>query len=107
MCGEHTAFLGYLHPKAGSSPRVRGTPKAKWDKAAADGIIPACAGNTAITDDTEIYLRDHPRVCGEHQRAFETTCGQEGSSPRVRGTLYFVIGCGEQLGIIPACAGNT
>ena len=50
---------------------------------------------------------DHPRVCGEHNVLEERFFALLGSSPRVRGTLYFVIGCGEQLGIIPACAGNT
>ena len=70
-------------------------------------IIPACAGNTEAAVDDEIVSRDHPRVCGEHAehdpivsavRDHPRVCGehdklgksqtvQQGSSPRVRGTL--------------------
>ena len=50
---------------------------------------------------------DHPRVCGEHSRldAFGTL--KAGSSPRVRGTLKRHPVEFQELGIIPACAGNT
>ena len=52
-------------------------------------------------------VRDHPRVCGEHE---ELTClfpTEKGSSPRVRGTLVPGSVLCRVPGIIPACAGNT
>ena len=49
----------------------------------------------------------HPRVCGEHSSVEVGFQGQDGSSPRVRGTRAEIA---QRLVIgrfIPACAGNT
>ena len=46
-------------------------------------------------------------MCGEHGRAAVCPRADEGSSPRVRGTLGRVQGGRPPRGIIPACAGNT
>ena len=71
------------------------------------GIIPAYAGNTPSDNRTEAWLRDHPRVCGEHGRDMGGWCVDRGSSPRMRGTQIDVSGPVEADGIIPAYAGNT
>ena len=71
----------------GSSPRVRGTLVDGDFMQAEHGIIPACAGNTVSVEIEGVIVGDHPRVCGEHQRAYEKLIGRSGSSPRVRGTL--------------------
>ena len=87
MCGEHGAAS---HPRdvlAGSSPHVRG---ARCRAAAVRlrfGIIPACAGSTAL-----LHMM---------------TLTRSGSSPHVRGALIFHIQRPISLGIIPACAGST
>ena len=49
-------------------------------------IIPACAGNTAVTPTVRLSTWDHPRMRGK---------------PNKEGTN------GRRPGIIPACAGNT
>ena len=72
---------------AGSSPRVRGTPR--------------------ITQGPAIIAPVHPRVCGGRSPPPEPATGFKGSSPRVRGTL-----CGGDFSLpkrrfIPACAGDA
>ena len=51
--------------------------------------------------------RDHPRVCGEHIDPNNTEADPVGSSPRVRGTRRLLLQHVDELGIIPARAGNT
>ena len=91
----------------GSSPRVRGTPASVQCSRQCRGIIPACAGNTRRTEATAPSSRDHPRVCGEHQKNGADDLSEKGSSPRVRGTPFGSNGLSIDRGIIPACAGNT
>ena len=72
-----------------------------------NGIIPAYAGNTTYWKLHELYVRDHPRVCGEHDAVNWPNFAFAGSSPRMRGTLPSIGFTGELVGIIPAYAGNT
>ena len=51
--------------------------------------------------------RDHPRVCGEHKNGIPFRTQVQGSSPRVRGTRMRTAEWSCNIGIIPACAGNT
>ena len=46
-------------------------------------------------------------MCGEHFNAVRSATSPQGSSPHVRGTLGHRVDRVPQLGIIPACAGNT
>ena len=92
----------------GSSPHTRGTPSGGFGAWNTCGIIPAYAGNTRVDMqvvvevegssphtrgtpgdefDCHIYLRDHPRIRGEHDLRRH--------------------GGGRGHGIIPAYAGNT
>ena len=86
---------------------MRGTPVEPCEVQRLAGIIPALAGNTVWLSGRHARPRDHPRACGEHARALLGDQFDQGSSPRLRGTL--AVG-GQQLvnvGIIPALAGNT
>ena len=107
MCGEHIEIIPDDEMRTGSSPRVRGTLRNLRLQAVDSGIIPACAGNTDVTNSGAGSEGDHPRVCGEHPAREGAGLTMVGSSPRVRGTLYVVDSVIEPLGIIPACAGNT
>ena len=107
VCGEHAVSAGTKVLDAGSSPRVRGTQRPRHPLAFATGIIPACAGNTIAPSRGSARLWDHPRVCGEHRRQKHDAAANLGSSPRVRGTPDTVHEDVNELGIIPACAGNT
>ncbi len=104
--GTPAALLGSDQHR-GSSPRVRGTQNIEIIDNLADGIIPACAGNTGGWQLLVGRHGDHPRVCGEHPRSSSLTMPPAGSSPRVRGTLHVHDVRGGLRGIIPACAGNT
>ena len=87
VCGEHANTRASPKTLTGSSPRVRGTLESVSCEGEHRGIIPACAGNTAILKSCRFGIRDHPRVCGEHLGCVRVCERVMGSSPRVRGTL--------------------
>ena len=107
VCGEHLRFNGIRCLGKGSSPRVRGTRLWWFSCSVLLGIIPACAGNTNRLAVRRPAWRDHPRVCGEHALLMILSTGSAGSSPRVRGTRTHETYSRWEVGIIPACAGNT
>ncbi len=86
---------------------MRGTPKGYLGKYVPCGIIPAYAGNTAVSSLARLSSWDHPRVCGEHQYGTVRFRHDAGSSPRMRGTLWHSRHSRHRTGIIPAYAGNT
>ena len=71
------------------------------------GIIPAHAGNTVRQLADDMGYGDHPRACGEHSGREFGGAEDQGSSPRMRGTLVPVSDEVRRIGIIPAHAGNT
>ena len=87
MCGEQALIFDGSIFAAGSSPRVRGTAL-------------NCTANTGS-------LWDHPRVCGEQCLDLAQALNNTGSSPRVRGTACSFKTVSLNIGIIPACAGNS
>ena len=87
VCGEHARFLFAIIIGSGSSPRMRGTRCLRCRLRRRLGIIPAYAGNTHRHRRPQQRSRDHPRVCGEHQRNQVRNFCTRGSSPRMRGTL--------------------
>ena len=107
VCGEHPYCNRLSYPRGGSSPRMRGTRDFNYAVAPSQGIIPAYAGNTPIDTGDMLNARDHPRVCGEHFNAVRSATSPQGSSPRMRGTLYRELAVFGARGIIPAYAGNT
>ena len=86
---------------------MRGTPLWRVPHGVSVGIIPAYAGNTTAAKTKWDKARDHPRVCGEHKRAWSSTNVLTGSSPRMRGTPCCNQILKAYVGIIPAYAGNT
>ena len=69
VCGNHTAEGGGLYSVVGSPPRVR-EPRESHDYGwEALRITPACAGTTITRRWVIEPLRDHPRVCGNHDRS--------------------------------------
>ena len=107
VCGEHLLVSVLVLVVSGSSPRVRGTRIRRSRCSLTPGIIPACAGNTTAASRTPWPNWDHPRVCGEHLREDALSLSLVGSSPRVRGTHDIRSKVHHNIGIIPACAGNT
>ena len=106
-CGEHGGYPVSYGEYRGSSPRMRGTLGGDRLKSHIAGIIPAHAGNTRTLRTQAGYYRDHPRACGEHRHFPYERVHNEGSSPRMRGTLSPSAVSRRLIGIIPAHAGNT
>ena len=107
MCGEHIVWPSSLTMAGGSSPHVRGARSNGSGKTLCMGIIPACAGSTSSVSSSPRPMRDHPRMCGEHQRKNALHGARHGSSPHVRGALCAAMISLCIFGIIPACAGST
>ena len=91
----------------GSSPRMRGALFGLLRVGVDAGIIPAYAGSACRGRRTRPVSRDHPRVCGEHQRGEARLAAGQGSSPRMRGAPYILLRSWWADGIIPAYAGST
>ena len=87
VCGEHGEIDVCMAGNMGSSPRMRGTRQERVERRGRLGIIPAYAGNTNDADSYSTARRDHPRVCGEHCAGADHVHVEQGSSPRMRGTL--------------------
>ena len=107
VCGERSRSRTDDDPAAGSSPRVRGTPRHYAFAALVDRFIPACAGNASARRRRPMTPAVHPRVCGERWPAVLTFSVVIGSSPRVRGTLRPSRFKFRPRRFIPACAGNA
>ena len=106
VCGEQIcpdlSSLQYL----GSPPRVRGTASGMHLHRRRKRITPACAGNSPPRTTSTLFLKDHPRVCGEQLvRVARGGLGM-GSPPRVRGTEGKTDINPMWRRITPACAGN-
>ena len=106
-CGAHELALRKEFPEAGSSPRMRGSLEDPIRNVLADGIIPAHAGLTSSAPRPTSAAGDHPRACGAHCTTILNSLCQQGSSPRMRGSLLYAIFIFDCAGIIPAHAGLT
>ena len=107
VCGEHSPQAQNLIIAVGSSPHMRGTPLGLGYELARQWIIPAYAGNTRLHHASAQAVRDHPRICGEHDAAADAWVKAAGSSPHMRGTPVRIGVQQSARGIIPAYAGNT
>ena len=105
-CGEHLIRFITTDFSLGSSPRVRGTLGSDGSRKAANGLIPAGAGNIVGSPVGIASTRAHPRGCGEHHLVNLLGIHVEGSSPRVRGTFTFLLFFFLGIRLIPAGAGN-
>ena len=106
-CGANGAQQGKQVGSAGSSPRVRGKRPCVGIGRRPRRIIPARAGQTMIVRIGLMTVSDHPRACGANMGMTEKLKDKYGSSPRVRGKLWFAIWLVLQIRIIPARAGQT
>ena len=125
--GEYLLYWLVYGIQNGSSPLSRGILFTSDNVAATDRIIPALAGNTAISNHELRESKDHPRSRGEyltslvehalstdHPRSRGEYCpshsavgNRSGSSPLSRGIRRVARRRCTRRGIIPALAGNT
>ena len=107
VCGERQHHPRQPRQPAGSSPRVRGTPRNLHSGVDLSRFIPACAGNAASATPAGSVWPVHPRVCGERRAVGFGFSLRDGSSPRVRGTPCYTQQGTDAFRFIPACAGNA
>ncbi len=87
-CGEHGNDTAIVNNRAGSSPRMRRTHFHVNGKSCYLRFIPAHAENTRGGWPLWLTNPVHPRACGEHRRRRNDIGGDDGSSPRMRRTLF-------------------
>ena len=71
------------------------------------GVIPACAGSTALTPHLLARRGGHPRMRGEHESEPTRMVDKAGSSPHARGAPVSSRSMSRSVRVIPACAGST
>ena len=91
----------------GSSPRLRGTEIQGSSSREIPRFIPAPAGNSPFVTLSHLPISVHPRACGEQVRIAVSELGAFGSSPRLRGTVYYIQHNQKLSRFIPAPAGNS
>ena len=69
-------------------------------------ITPACAGKRRSDWIIRSIYWDHPRMCGEKDKAKEMGATTKGSPPRMRGKAQHPLFDTLDVGITPACAGK-
>ena len=106
MCGEKWVKLRCSRLTLGSPPRVRGKGVCPYKVCAAHGITPACAGKSHGRTSPSSSQQDHPRVCGEKDRAADPAPHAARSPPRVRGKGKHSLCRRSSQRITPACAGK-
>ena len=105
--GEHIIPACADCINCGSSPLARGTRDMPARLAAAEGFIPARAGNTKDVVMTVMVMSVHPRSRGEHRPRAPGLQHLAGSSPLARGTRPRPRRRRARRRFIPARAGNT
>ena len=107
VCGERVRSEGVQAYKTGSSPRMRGTRRARAGARRFRRFIPAYAGNATRAPDGRAAPPVHPRVCGEREPIDLVSAKPFGSSPRMRGTRSRATLDNSSQRFIPAYAGNA
>ncbi len=93
--------------ETGSSPRMWGTPSPSFTLLPRGRFIPTHVGNTSLQTDSHCYPAVHPHACGEHRTEEITQRVEDGSSPRMWGTLRIDLLRIELRRFIPTHVGNT
>ena len=105
-CGGTREWRDMRRRTEGLSPRVRGNPHSRSNRALTRGSIPAGAGEPAIPGVREFLERVYPRGCGGTPAAWRGWSRPAGLSPRVRGNHLRAAWRDVYRGSIPAGAGE-
>ena len=107
MRGENKLEASVPFQLWGSSPHARGKRCGISTGFLPAGLIPACAGKTAMRRDSPQRRWAHPRMRGENTLTEASTTAGLGSSPHARGKRQRPRLRGRRHRLIPACAGKT
>ena len=97
VCGGAALPITVTSLAKGLSPRVRGSRQKIVRRPRARGSIPACAGEPRRRRTPACSGRVYPRVCGGAFPVALALMGQQGLSPRVRGSLCQIFDKGAAL----------
>ena len=107
MRREHFGSCTRSGVGAGSSRHAPGARVWCVGKSLTAGIIPACAGSTAVITEMCDAARDHPGMRREHGSLRFVQLVVWGSSRHAPGARIVEVRPAGRLGIIPPCAGST
>ncbi|SCQ64133.1 Hypothetical protein PFR_JS9-2_2041 [Propionibacterium freudenreichii] len=107
ICGEHGLGEQLRPVLVGSPPHMRGAQAGRGCQSVPLGLTPAYAGSTPSAPTHASWNWAHPRICGEHQRAWPAPSHQGGSPPHMRGARDRKSPGEKPLGLTPAYAGST
>ena len=107
LCGEKEYLTIGLVEDMGSPPPMRGKARQSAAAALSGRITPAYAGKSMLSLQSLHNWWDHPRLCGEKSKRFETFLLPAGSPPPMRGKADSY--CISQISqrITPAYAGKS
>ena len=91
VCGGNGFVADDLRLAIGTSPRVRGKLSRGVYGDNSRRYIPACAGETSMLGFLAPWPQVHPRVCGGNMNPKQREYHEEGTSPRVRGKLLYIV----------------
>lgn len=90
----------------GSSPRLRGRVRDLGDEREHVGVIPAPTGKSSRPLGGRSPPRGHPRAYGEEAAYMRHLKMMPGSSPRLRGRVFYVANGRHAVRVIPAPTGK-
>ena len=106
-CGENKIYKNDEEFVLGSPPHLRGKLIPVFSESCFCGITPAPAGKTIGYFFIFIFLKDHPRTCGENKVWPFSTALRVGSPPHLRGKQRWTCYEKPRTRITPAPAGKT
>ena len=106
LCGGTRSPAAWAGRPRGLSPPVRGNRQRQRQRHDQSRSIPACAGEPLPPEQCLNLRPVYPRLCGGTTMASSPSMYPPGLSPPVRGNHTYTLRDGENLGSIPACAGE-
>ena len=107
VCGGTRSCSSPCTPSPGLSPRVRGNHHGQLADEAAQGSIPACAGEPSGGICAVVICAVYPRVCGGTRAKVRPAFNRISLSPRVRGNPVAQSGLYHPEPVYPRVCGGT
>ena len=107
MCGDYFRVVFCAFRNIDTTPRVRGLPGPRINKAGQRRYNPACAGTTQACLLARYRRSIQPHVCGDYAGTPSGSGPLSDTTPRVRGLPGSTSCTGRITQYNPACAGTT
>ena len=107
LCGEKCPPVADMWKRSGSPPPMRGKVSTSLRWTAKCRITPAYAGKSFPQNRINIFVKDHPRLCGEKKESLSCSGSSSGSPPPMRGKAGFAYNIDAINRITPAYAGKS